>query len=313
MSIKALQVFLFTEAPLHAGAGATLSAIDLPIQRETHTQHPVVYASGVKGSLRELAAGPHGVLSKNFEAVFGPESDNASEHGGLGIFSEARVLLFPVASFAGVYQWVTCPMVLQRLKRDMAAMEQFLQPAAATGAKAFQILAIPDLGVQGAAAPGKCSGIIKGKIHLDEGAPLEVETKHNAAAEALAKWFVTYAFPQGEEYSYWRTRAERDIIVAHDEEFTHLVKFATHVELHVKIGSDGTVEQGPWSEESLPPDTLLALSVVLPEAMDKKTREKLGESEPIDLMKSLASGNTRFQMCGGRSLGMGWVALHVTT
>ena len=86
-------LFLWTETPLHAGAGSTLTAIDLPIQREIHTQHPVVWASGVKGALRELAGGGKKELSEPMEVIFGPDTAHASVHGGLAMFSEARVLL----------------------------------------------------------------------------------------------------------------------------------------------------------------------------------------------------------------------------
>src|SRR5437660_1291383 len=45
-------LYLYTETPLHAGAGSGLSSIDLPIQRERTTQYPLIQSSGVKGKLR---------------------------------------------------------------------------------------------------------------------------------------------------------------------------------------------------------------------------------------------------------------------
>ncbi|NOG48211.1 MAG: hypothetical protein HND48_01265 [Chloroflexi bacterium] len=41
-------LFMYTESALHAGTGASVSAVDLPIQRETNTQYPMVQGSGVK-------------------------------------------------------------------------------------------------------------------------------------------------------------------------------------------------------------------------------------------------------------------------
>ncbi len=46
-------LFLFCETPLHAGSGDELGVIDLPIQREKHTNFPKVEASSLKGALRE--------------------------------------------------------------------------------------------------------------------------------------------------------------------------------------------------------------------------------------------------------------------
>ena len=38
-------LYLFTRTPLHVGAGASVGAIDQPIQRERHTGFPVIPAS----------------------------------------------------------------------------------------------------------------------------------------------------------------------------------------------------------------------------------------------------------------------------
>jgi CRISPR-associated protein Cmr4 len=46
-------LFLVCETPLHAGSGDSLGIVDLPIQRERHTQFPKIEASSLKGALRE--------------------------------------------------------------------------------------------------------------------------------------------------------------------------------------------------------------------------------------------------------------------
>ncbi len=52
--VDAKQVWFFRAlTPLHAGAGLGAEHIDLPIQRERPTRFPIVYASGIKGALRE--------------------------------------------------------------------------------------------------------------------------------------------------------------------------------------------------------------------------------------------------------------------
>lgn len=50
---EAKPLFLICETPLHAGSGDELGVIDLPIQREKHTNFPKVEASSLKGALRE--------------------------------------------------------------------------------------------------------------------------------------------------------------------------------------------------------------------------------------------------------------------
>ncbi len=45
-------LFLYAVSPVHMGAGQAISVIDNPIQRERHTDHPLVAGSGLKGTLR---------------------------------------------------------------------------------------------------------------------------------------------------------------------------------------------------------------------------------------------------------------------
>ncbi|MDW8464753.1 MAG: RAMP superfamily CRISPR-associated protein [Chloroherpetonaceae bacterium] len=45
-------MFLYAETSVHLGGGESLSAIDLAIQRERHTDFPVGASSGIKGAVR---------------------------------------------------------------------------------------------------------------------------------------------------------------------------------------------------------------------------------------------------------------------
>ena len=45
-------IFYYAVSPIHMGAGSAIGAIDSPIQREVHTQHPMFAGSGLKGALR---------------------------------------------------------------------------------------------------------------------------------------------------------------------------------------------------------------------------------------------------------------------
>lgn len=307
-------LFLFTEAPLHAGAGPTLTAIDLPIQREVHTQHPVVWASGVKGALRDMASGGTKEISKLHEAIFGPDTKDASEHGGLAMFSEARVILFPAAESAGIFVWVTCPMVLERLKRDLRTMLGAAESRNEVATK-FLALEIPNLKKDTAAFSG--SGGDPGELHFDAGASLQTAPGQTAKATAFAVWLASHAFPSGDESKYWRELLPTRLAIVPDDEFHFLVNYATQLQSHVKIGATGTVVAGPWIEESLPSETLLMAPVVVPPVQDKKVRDKLKDKqEPEIEKKKVVEGllrDRRFQLGGGRSTGMGWVAARLFT
>lgn len=48
---------LLAQTSIHAGAGASVGAVDLPIQREGHNGWPCVFGSAMKGALRAKAEG----------------------------------------------------------------------------------------------------------------------------------------------------------------------------------------------------------------------------------------------------------------
>ena len=62
----------YTLTPLHAGAGDSAGAIDLPVQREKHTEYPAVYSSAMKGSLRCFLKARH--LLMRTRKTFKPSS-----------------------------------------------------------------------------------------------------------------------------------------------------------------------------------------------------------------------------------------------
>ena len=129
MSESAASLYLYAETPLHAGVGfATTGPIDLPIQRDGTTEHPLISASSLKGAFRALArtiAPPEEVV-----AVFGPQpGDDAEDEkpaddeifSGALVLGDPRLVLFPLRSLLGVFAWVTSADVLSRMQRDAIA------------------------------------------------------------------------------------------------------------------------------------------------------------------------------------------------
>jgi CRISPR-associated protein Cmr4 len=98
MTSKNALLGLWAETSIHAGAGSSVESIDLPIQREAHSGWPCVYGSAVKGALRARAEDKFGKNNDSVRYVFGPDTDNASEHAGALLVGDARLLLLPVRS-----------------------------------------------------------------------------------------------------------------------------------------------------------------------------------------------------------------------
>src|SRR5690606_36869814 len=119
---------IFTRTPLHVGAGSSVGAIDMPVQRERHTGFPIIPGSGIKGVFADawsdqLAYDDRNKLKRKDESdiawLFGSEDSDASFAGSL-LFSEARLLAFPIRSLVGGFAWITCPHILKRAVRDGA-------------------------------------------------------------------------------------------------------------------------------------------------------------------------------------------------
>ena len=116
----------YAVSPIHAGSGTSTSAVDLPIQRERHTNWPHIQATGVKGAFR---AHFRDFVDKDkndqlINLVFGSDEqdgwDKTTDNlpGAMSV-SDARLLAFPMRSNIAPFVWVTCPSVIKRLKTDL--------------------------------------------------------------------------------------------------------------------------------------------------------------------------------------------------
>jgi CRISPR-associated protein Cmr4 len=259
-------LFLHAQTPMHPGSGTALGVVDLPIQRERHTQWPVIPGSALKGILRdacrEKAKGSHGndrrkanKEDKELTTVFGPGEvvDDASSFAGAISITDARILAFPVRSLKGVFAWVTCPAVLERLTRDASLAGQ-LVPAFTASLKKSEAACKP--------APD-CPLLLEGNALVFE----EFEFKRVGDATAVSEWISKYSV-NTQQYSVntqqTTARIRDHLVVLHDDDFTHFVRHAT--EVSARIGLDyetKTVRKTAlFYEEFLPAETLM-YSVVL--------------------------------------------------
>lgn len=213
-------LFIYVETPLHAGTGRGLGAVDLPIQRERTTNYPIVQASSIKGRLRAEARSKigQGITAEEVKAIFGPETgDNASEHAGALSTGDARILLFPVRSLAGVFAWVTSVDVLARFQRE------------ATLAGFSPNWALPS-------EPGKDEALVNGNtLKAGESVVLEEFSfvpKQDATAKAIGEWLASNALPQADEYKYWRNALPQKLCILPEDAFRDFVLYGTEVQTH---------------------------------------------------------------------------------
>jgi CRISPR-associated protein Cmr4 len=293
-------LFLTVETPLHAGTGRGLGAVDLPVQRERTTDYPMVQASGLKGALR-AATDPArngragGLTEAEHRVIFGPETEKASEHAGALAVGDARLLLFPVRSLAGVFAWTTSVDALARFRR------------------AAQIAGLaPPWSVPPAPSPERAwvagDALVAGAGVVLEEFSYTPDQAQTAAVEAIAKWLAEGALPDGDEYAYWREALPRKLCILPDDDFRDFARHGTEVQTHVRLTPETkTVAGGAlWTAENLPMDTLLyAPLLASPSRATNGTR--LAAAEVLGKVTGL--GLRRLQLGGDETVGQGIVAL----
>lgn len=295
---------MLSETSVHAGTGTQLGAVDLPIQRERHTEWPTIFGTGLKGVLRD-EAGRAGWDEEKVAAVFGPETkkgEGESErdrHAGALAISDARLLLFPVRTVGYPFAWITCPLALARFRRDAAHAGTGGVPEVSEQPTADQVV-----------VPPTWSESDKGVL-LEE---FSYAARPSKGLGDLAQWLSRETFPGGTPYDYWQKHLPRALALVSDEDFRDFVRHGTEVVTRVKLEDDKkTVAPGAlWTEEHLPSDTLMYSFV----AAWRPSRN--GQGLPADAagviaeLSKLLVARPVVQVGGKETVGHGFVALRLT-
>jgi len=288
MTTKNALIGLLAETSLHAGAGSSVDGIDLPIQREGHTDWPCVFGSSVKGALRAKAEDTLGKDNPSIQFVFGPDSssDKASEHAGALLVSDARLLLLPVRSLTSHFKWVTCPALLKRLKRDGQRLGMdlaFSEPSVSDNNTALTAdTEVTDLFLE------------EYRFHTST-------TDLNDLISVLA----TITSINTEDLS-------NQLVIVSDDQFSYLAKYATTVTPHIAIDNEKKVVKAGalWYEETLPAETALYFAL--------NAHQSRGNTLPAEaILKCITADligvdSPYLQLGGNETLGMGWCKVTVS-
>lgn len=291
---------------LHPGSGTALGAVDMPVQRERHTHWPTIAGSALKGVLRdavrekikEKAEHERDRKRADFDetvvAIFGPPNDDNNAAAGALSVTDARILAFPVRSFKGVFMWVTCAAVLERLQRDAELAGQdakfvIAKPAADSGAivAANSTFLMQDQQGQ--------------KLILEEFEFIKEEGGDNSS---VADWLAGHLLPNGNGHIATCERMKKQLVVLPDDWFTHFVKHATEINARIALNYDTkTVKDGAlFYQEFLPPETVFYAVALMNAA-------RAGKGEPTPLMTSLKDHLPPVLQIGGdETTGKGYCA-----
>jgi len=303
---------LIAETQIHAGTGRATGFIDLPIMREAHTGWPCVFGSAVKGALR-CAAEQMPAARSWLADVFGPDTKNASDHAGALAVSDARLLLLPVRSLTSHYKWVTCPALLKRAADD-----------ARRAGKRVPDFALPKLEADEAITSAQDGPLYLEEFHF---------RAHKADLTVLIGWLSGFVREDGiQEKLAQQLAIVNDDLFAHIAQFAtpvtpHIAQFATPVTPHIAIDNATKTHPGPsasayaviaidnatktvkngqlWYEETLPPDTVLYLSLAA--SGSRRKDAVIAAGKIMEHTLSLFPAEKPYlQLGGNETTGMGW-------
>jgi CRISPR-associated protein Cmr4 len=298
-------LFIYTETPLHAGTGRGLGAVDLPIQREKVTGYPLVQGSSLKGRLRAAVREAKGWDDKSDELaeLFGRAGGEGDNWAGAIAPGDAKLLLFPVRSLAGVFAWVTSVDALARFVRDAAIAGIALNWDLKTTPGENQCW----IAQKSAVAPGN-------QVTLEEfsytASPNAMVDKDVDGRLSVAGWLSKYAMPTTPEYAYWRNSLAAHLVILPREDFRDFTVSGTEVVTRVKLVPDiKTVQSGAlWTEEALPADALLYAPIAYGDSRKQENNKPVKAADEIWRIVSGFSGQ-RMQLGGDETTGRGMVML----
>lgn len=278
---------MVAQTSIHAGAGQALSVIDLPIQRESHTQFPVIFGSSLKGALRFRASQ---VLNDNKKLVnvFGADSQSEDTFAGAIMISDAKLLLLPVRSLNGYFKWVTCPALLRRYANDCER--------AGVNAENLANLNLNINQTEVLVVENKSD-----KLFLEE---FLLSVKVDNMLQAVAKFIA-------ENFKLDETAVNEQLAVVSDDMFTYLAQNSTPVNAHIALDENKTVKKGAlWYEETLPSETVMYSLISCTSSRGKK-EDKLEPQQVADVLTGevLPQDNRYLQVGGNETVGMGWFAV----
>lgn len=356
---EAMLLSIYTITPMHCGTGHVAGAVDLPIQREAHTGYPILPAQSLKGALRSHfeANGVKGIDHKDVCRIFGPELAGSSggEPGeargadaperrrrdapasgepaedrarplqvGTVTFGEGQLLLYSIRSLSRLFLYVTSPLAIERLARNLRAFQVpgNLADACHSAARLVRDAdANRDEEGRGRrrtqAREQLCwvaDAALAGHTLVIEDLAWEASrVRHDERISTLAKQLSTLVRDDSV-----RVQIESNLVVIDDEELGLMARVVP-VQARVKLNEhkttgknlDNKADKGNlWYEESLPPDCLF--TAIMTARPNVTQRGQTVDGSPKDDLRKLRQPFKEervVQIGGNETVGQGFCLL----
>lgn len=234
--------FIKAITPLHAGSGSDLGIVDMPVQRERHTNYPKIEGSSLKGAIREAfeEKAIDNDAKINVHILFGFDDDKSEvskrfskesqEYSGCLGFSDAKILLFPVKSMKDVFAYITSKSVLNNFKEFLKLSKDDIE-----------------FTINENSVTENTKLLVNNSVILEEYTfKVNAEEQTTKLANELSK---LTNIPNLSE----------KLIILDDDSFKDFVELSTEVITRTKIDNEtGTVANGAlFTEEYLPAETVM--------------------------------------------------------
>jgi CRISPR-associated protein Cmr4 len=288
---KAALLTFYAETPIHMGSGQSVSYVDLPIQRERHTSFPVLWASGIKGVIRNLALREWNDKDK-VNTIFGPDPEDASDFASCISITDAKILLYPVRSVRGVFAWITSPFVLKRFKEDLKAVKIDFK------------YDIPDVLDEKVCITNDNLKIQEKNLVALEEFVFEAEVKDEA--KKLAEKFKAF-IPEND----LTKDLENHLAIVSDNVFKDFVNYAVEIRTRIRIDqAKGTVkERALFSEELVPSESVFYSLLFIKDSFNPNS--KIYAEKVFSEISDLLTKNSLLQLGGDETIGRGYVRVNI--
>jgi len=289
---KALLTF-YAETPVHMGAGQSVSYVDLPVQRERITGFPTLWASGIKGVIRDLATRKWNNDKNKVEVIFGPE-ESAEEFASCISITDAKILLYPVRSVRGVFAWITCPFVLKRFKEDLESINISFKLN-----ETEILISEPQNDNEAIVSPNSILKLSENIISLEE---FVFNIQKSSEVDTLGE-FIKNLLPQNELINSLIQR----LVIVKDDIFKDFVNYAVEIRTRIKIEqSKGTVESGAlFTEEFIPSESIFYSLIFMTNPYT--TYDEINSAERVKKELNSLLNNKLLQLGGDETIGMGFM------
>lgn len=314
---KSKLFFIIAETPLHPGSGGEVTGlVDLPVQRERHTNFPKIEASGLKGCIREAFSSvvELNTSQKKYSLIETEKTKNSLERfpalkeiwqdekgkeikdkkeNTLIVYNQAIDLIFgpedTEEAHAGAISFTDARILLFPVKSLKGVFTWITCPMVLERFKEDLRLTEENFNysIPEKIEEGKCLVSDESTIIINDQIVLEeytFEVKEDENTLRIAKNLGDRIFPNN-TYKFWREKLEKDLVILSDDNFEQFVASSTEVITRTKIDDKtGTVQSGAlWTEEYLPQDTIFySIAMASPVRVKKDETKGIFEAETPD-------------------------------